>query len=88
MKSGFVSPTPRYFFQHVMEPTRQRVTDNPGTLDVIFTNGRKQKRGKLMVIFKNKHQEIEQPYVPRKIVHVNRKVKRMLRNITQEQTVD
>ena len=37
MKSGFVSPTPRYFFQHVMEPTRQRVTDNPGTLDVIIT---------------------------------------------------
>ena len=41
-----------------------------------------------MVIFKTKHQEIEQSYVPRKIVHVNGKVKKMLRNITQEQTVE
>ena len=38
MRSGFVSPTPRYFFQHVMEPTRHTVTYNPGTLDLILTN--------------------------------------------------
>ena len=27
-----------FFFQHVAEPTRQRGTDNPSTLDLIFTN--------------------------------------------------
>ena len=27
-----------YFFQHVTEPTRQRGTDTPSTLDLIFTN--------------------------------------------------
>ena len=27
-----------FFFQHVTEPTRQRGTDNPGTLGLIFTN--------------------------------------------------
>ena len=41
-----------------------------------------------MVIFKNKYQEIEQPHVPRNIIYVNGKVKKKLRNITQEQTVE
>ena len=27
-----------YFFQHITEPTRQRGTDTPSTLDLIFTN--------------------------------------------------
>ena len=27
-----------FFFQHVLEPTRQRGRDNPSLLDLIFTN--------------------------------------------------
>ena len=128
-----------FFFQHVTEPTRQRGTDNPSTLDLIFTNeenmienlvyaapigisdhsvlkftficqiqsapptfkvqyekGNYKKMNEILSgvdwntefsqypndvekqwsFFKNKYQEIEQIYVPRKVVHVNGKIKK------------
>ena len=27
-----------YFYQHVLEPTRERIANEPSTLDLIFTN--------------------------------------------------
>ena len=128
-----------FFFQHVTEPTRQRGTDNPSTLDLIFTNeenmienlvyeaplgksdhsvlkftficqiqsapptfkvqyekGNYKKMNEILSgvdwntefsqypndvekqwsFFINKYQEIQQIYVPRKVVLVNGKIKK------------
>ena len=128
-----------FFFQHVTEPTRQRGTDNPSTLDLIFTNeenmienlvyeaplgksdhavlhftficqlpsappsikvqyekGNYTKLNEVLSrvdwisefskypndvekqwsFFKDKYEEAEKTYVPRKIVHLNGKIKK------------